>query len=306
MSNQANWRDSPNATSSPGSAVGLSLSPSPGFHPTGPYGPAHAPVSLSARQAKVRGLLTSGTYGRPGIGSSNSADLSASLGSRLIARLADTGSTLFLLTWTALDTASGRPYFLLRASAPRKRVTGGTSWPTPTFSGGGDAARMGYTITGHPGETLFDAAALAAWPAPVAGDGNGSRMAKGASTTGVRPDGSKASVSLNQVAQAAHWPAPAASDETYGRKTARTAAKEGMPLRDFIHLLGPATGAARLRASGEMLIGSDAATESGGQLSPDHSRWLMGYPIEWRNCAVTGTRSFLTQRRHSLKRTSIV
>ena len=44
-------------------------------------------------------------------------------------------------------------------------------------------------------------------------------------------------------------------------------------------------GPARRTASGVMLTGSSAAMPSGGQLRPGHSRWLMGYPLAWDQCA---------------------
>jgi hypothetical protein len=110
---------------------------------------------------------------------------------------------------------------------------------------------------------------LAGWPTPTAGDGTGSRMATGASITGRRPDGSKTTVALNMAAR-------------------------------FIDTNSPA----RLTVSGEMLTGCSAGMESGGQLSPAHSLWLMLGPfaIAWLNCAERVTRSTSRKRRVSSER----
>lgn len=93
-----------------------------------------ARVSLSARQARERDLLTSGTYGPPCIGWLGSAILSLSLASNLQALTQMTGSTLYKQTWKQWDMPSGRVRFRLRASAHRTSVTELTGWPTPTAS----------------------------------------------------------------------------------------------------------------------------------------------------------------------------
>jgi hypothetical protein len=75
--------------------------------------------------------------------------------------------------------------------------------------------------------------------------------------------------------------------------------KNQQRLQDFAAITGPA----RLTATGEMLTGSSAGMESGGQLNPAHSRWLMGLPKEWDDCAVTAMQSLRPQRKRSSKPT---
>jgi hypothetical protein len=109
-------------------------------------------------------------------------------------------------------------------------------------------------------------------------------MAKGASTTGRRPDGSKATVSLNAVAQASGWPTPTTRDHKDGKEC------PNVPLNALLGRVAWLTAnpqAARITADGTMLTGCSAAMESGGQLSPHMSRFLMGFPIEWCQAAMT-------------------
>ena len=70
---QIDWVDTLNATSSQASEDGASHCALQDGQTTVLFGPAPALASLSARQAKEQGLMMSGTYGPPSIGSSSSA-----------------------------------------------------------------------------------------------------------------------------------------------------------------------------------------------------------------------------------------
>ena len=72
--------------------------------------------------------------------------------------------------------------------------------------------------------------------------------------------------------------------------------KEGLPCGTSLTALNLQ---AQLTDIGEPLTGLSAGTTSGGQLNPAHSRWLMGLPSAWDDCAATVTRSSLRKRRSS-------
>lgn len=169
MSHPTIYGDSNRFTSLQDSASGHSLCAAPDGPITNPSGQPHAHASLSARQAKGRGLLTSGTYGPPHIGLSASAALSWFLANNLQAKTRMTGSTLYKLTWKVWVMPSGRLHFRLRASVRRTSASVLTGWPTPTANAGKGAGTSGR----QGGMNIQTAAQLAGWPTPTATDGRG-------------------------------------------------------------------------------------------------------------------------------------
>jgi hypothetical protein len=137
------------------------------------------------------------------------------------------------------------------------------SWPTPVVMDANSSARHGYMIKGHAGTTMLDAARLAGWPTPLEDDANNGTRASGQYQ------------SLTRTAQQAAWPTTRASD---GEKNVRTL--EGS-MREIERKGSPQD----LAQAGAIAIGSPAGTTNTGQLNPAHSRWLMGYPVAWDDCA---------------------
>lgn len=162
-------KDSLSAISSPESVDGRSHCVGQVGQIVARHGQHHAHASLSARQAKRAGLLTSGTYGPPHIGLLVNAVLSWSLASNLEVLTRTTGSTLYKLTWKGWAMPSGRLRFRLRVSARRTGAIVLTGWPTPTANAWKHPSNAGRQ--GSP--NLQTVAALSGWQTPTATDAKG-------------------------------------------------------------------------------------------------------------------------------------
>lgn len=192
-----------------------------------PYGRDPVLASLSAAQAKEKGLMTSGTYGRTGFISSTSAALRSFLVSRLRQKTDFLGSTLFTLTWKERDTPSHLSICALRASVRRTSGKDCISWPTPQAIDSNGQGRPGRLKKDGPRDPnalgsyrmdLKDTVLLSNWRTPSASDPVGGVMEIRQACAG--------RYKLRDEAHLAHWATPRTmdvSDESWETKQVRNA-----------------------------------------------------------------------------------
>ena len=128
------------------------------------------------------------------------------------------------------------------------------------------------------GVPLPVAAQLAGWPTPNVGDSDPRSL-------GTWEIPAKGQVHAQQLSP---WPTPITTDAIWGAEHV-----SGDRMDSLIRCaVGSGTGAPR----------STAATEKPGQLNPELSRWLMGFPAGWSCLKGTATRSSHRSRRRSSRR----
>jgi hypothetical protein len=304
MSEETTCEGTPKSTCSPESEAGPTLFDSPVGPTPARCGRGVAPASRSQSRGEASAQPTLATCGLTCYDSPPSADLSASLASRLTVRLDLHGSPEYRLTWRRVAIAPGRWISRLRASGRRTSGRDCGGWPTPDIrthhaQGAGmntkahsmqlgalaptvvcrstpNAMEGGATSRGGDriGEPLLGGEAQATASARDWRDGRASEETMAANS---RP--------LNeQAVMLAGYPTPdarafeAVDQERMEQRRQeckeRTGNGNGFGLT--LGQLAPTLGAPP---------GSLAETGKRGVLNPELPRWLMGYPVQWLMCA---------------------
>lgn len=288
-----------NVTSLQASAFGRWLCAMPDGKIIAEFGQEVARVSLSARQVKAMGLMTSGTYGQRGSTLLKNAHLKSSWVSKLQVKTVLLGSTLYRLTWKEQNTPSGRQIPALRASALRTSDRDFIGWPTPKAADK-NAGQIGKNFGRTSGLSLTQTVhnKMQGWGTATAKafEGDPQKAIDRKMKLGI---GYKATQLGHQVAYFSGWPTPTATD---GRKSGEISPRRNaMGLSETVSYLRQHPQPCRLTASGEIVIGSTAQMVFSGPLNPEQPRWQMGIPPEWALSAPTETPSALRKRKALLR-----
>lgn len=251
MSDPQTYGDSPNVISSPELQDGHSHYDSPESRRLRAAGRAVRRASHLVWLENKSGSKIPVTWLQPFSTLSQSLILQCYLGSRLETLLGNTGSILYSWTWKQKVTSAGLLYC---QQAVRARPTSETEL------------------------------SLAPWPTAAARDH------KGGYEGGRMRNGKFSTDTLDVAAQLASYPAPLAAYPT-PLTVPDSPKSRGQLSGSFRRLMEPCLpdlGApVRITSSGQMLTGSDAGMGISGPLNPALSRWVMGFPPVWDDCAVT-------------------
>ena len=253
-----------------------------------------------------------------------SDQLQAAVNEKLAERLNGRGSTIYSFVSKLHVTPHGREIFRLRASGrrisdsePSLEQSDLTGLNTPRATDGSNGG------PNQAGGALPADAAMSGWPTPNAANGDRAAFSDFNKLMERRAAGRQQN--LQEVCIVAGWPTPPTRDHKDGPEClnvpvnallGREVWKAGWPTPmagtpaqngnnaagnndssrktvDLVTVPGPM----RLTARGELLTGSSAGMESGGQLSPAMSAYLMGYPMTWCEAAISAFKAKPKRRR---------
>ena len=229
------------------------------------------------------------------------------------------------------ETSDNAPPGHFQSVSTQAKLSG---WPTPTSSLADKGVRTSEgalrEAERNHGPDLAAVVALAGWPPPIANmfevrdmDRLLERRAELAETQGNNGFG----LTTGQAAHLAGWATPTANEKVRspefqaGRElnarealsgwatvatrdyrfanlkplSERGGGKKGEQLPNQVKLLVDYDGPARITADGVLLTGLDAEMPSGGQLNTEFTRWLMGFPNEWGECAREASEAMATR-----------
>lgn len=273
-----------------------------------PFGPAVVRASLSRLRASARELQTAGICGPNSTDLSASAVLQLSLESRLAANLDVNGSLEYALTWKNLGIALPSRICQLAAGERPTGDRGCTGWPTCM---GTDASKAPKKFAGG-NLSLPETAKMEGWPTPQSlsfdqshqpgnnrAENKVKEMFAGWPTVQQRdwkgPQGraykgeSDDLPSVADQVETVPWGTPSTRDWKDGDCSNAEVPENSLLGRQVIGLTTQSSGAETPKA----------VPPSRGALNPAHSRWLMGFPPEWDEYAVTETPSSPRSRRSS-------